>query len=267
MTQFSNKLDGLKQIWQFDNRWHLLLSRFLFKNERLNIYKYKGLEFVTDHRNGDANGARELLTSEMYKEFLPQMDLSGKPLSILDLGSNNGGFPLLLASEKLPIKKLACVELNPNTFSRMRFNVETNIECEFFAINAAVCGEKRDFQMKFDTGNTANNIYSETSFDEKSIKIEGLTFDEIYGNVFGEEAVDLCKIDVEGAEFEIFETENHQKISKCRNILIEIHHEKNRPRDAVRNRLKNLGFTEIKGEEKNKENAHYVHFFRNSENI
>lgn len=259
---FRTKLDGIKQIWQFDNRFQLLVMRLLFPGESLNSYKYKGIEFLTDHRNGDANGAREVLTTEMYRRFLPEMNLTN-PVNVLDIGANNGGFPLLLLSEKIRIKKLACVELNPNTFSRMRFNIERNSDSDFYPLNIAVCGENKTLNVNLGGGGTADNIYEPDKSGGVNYEVAGKTFDTIYAEIFGDETVDICKIDIEGAEFEMFRSGTFQKLKNCRFVLMEIHHEKNRNRTEIIEILKAADFLETGGEQKMDEN-HHVHFFVNS---
>jgi hypothetical protein len=57
------------------------------------------MQFLTDHDAGDANGAREVITSGMYRDLLSELDLDGR-INVLDLGGNNGGFPLLLKAER-----------------------------------------------------------------------------------------------------------------------------------------------------------------------
>jgi hypothetical protein len=156
--EWRNKINGVKEIWHFDNRWQLVLSRLFFSSEKLNVYRYKGLDILEDHSAGDANGAREVLTSSMYRQFLSLMNLSGE-INVLDLGTNNGGFPLLLKSENVRIKKLACVEFNPRTFSRMRFNIERNFDCEFIGLNVAVCGENKEIEIALKAGSTGDSIY------------------------------------------------------------------------------------------------------------
>jgi hypothetical protein len=44
---------------------------------------------------------------------------------------------------------------------------------------------------------------------------------------------------------------------------MEIHHEKDRDREIVRDKLKVLGFVEKAGENKNEQDKHFVHFFEN----
>ena len=260
-----SKLNGIKQIWQFDNRWQLLITRTFFPGEKLNVYKYKGLEFLTDHQNGEANGAREILTTEMYRSFLSKMKLPTS-INVLDLGSNNGGFPLLLLSENYKFNKLVCVELNPHTFSRMKFNIERNVNCEFHPFNAAVCGENKILNISLGQGGTADNIYNSEPTDNSKYKIQGRTFDDIYNETFGDEIVDVCKIDVEGAEFDIFQSEGFTKIKNCKFILMEIHHEKNRKRSVILNILEKLKFHELTDKTISDINEnHFVHLFANSE--
>jgi FkbM family methyltransferase len=262
---FQNKINGIKEIWHFENRWQLIINRLFFSHEPINIYRYKGMDILIDHSAGDANGAREVLVNPMYRQFLPQMDLSGS-INVLDIGANNGGFPLLLKSENINIKKLVSVELNPKTFSRMRFNVERNIDCDFIGINAAVCGENCDLKLKIGDGSTSDSIYNESK-NGHFLNIQGITLDSLIIEKFGDEVIDLCKIDIEGAEFEIFEKGNFQLLKNCSYLLMEIHHESDRDRNEVRRKLFELGFNEFQGENKNESNKHYVHLFINNKSI
>lgn len=257
---FVNKIKGLKEVWQFDNRWHLLVWRLFFPREKINVYQYKGLEILIDHAAGDANGAREVLATDMYRQYLGQMNFRG-PARVLDLGANNGGFPLLLSSENIALEKLAAVEFNPQTFNRMRFNVERNLACEQVLLNVAVGGENRVIDASFGSKGTADNIYRAAD-GRPTVKIDCLTFDEIYRAAFAGETIDVCKMDVEGAEFEVFRGGNCENLRKCRYLLIEIHHEPGRERGPALEKLKELGFREIGGESKTDEH-HHVHFLRN----
>ncbi len=47
------------------------------------------------------------------------MKLEG-PINVLDLGASNGGFPLLLHADGIPLKKVVSVEFNRNTFRGFR---------------------------------------------------------------------------------------------------------------------------------------------------
>jgi FkbM family methyltransferase len=226
-----NKLRGLKEMWQFENRLPLILTRTLFPRENLHVYRYRGVELLTDLKGGDANGAREVLTSQMYRRFLPQMNLRGE--------LNVFGFPLLLATSGLILKKVVSVELNPNTFLRLRFNLERNLTGEVVALNQALCGEARDLKIALGEGSVSDNIYNGGANGGELFVIEGRTFDDLYETYFGDEVVDVCKIDIEGAEFEVFEKPSHQNLARCRYLIMEIH-DSARSTDLIRT-IENLG--------------------------
>lgn len=134
-----SKFEGLRQVLFFDNRWHLLVSRGLFR-ESLNFYRVGDVVFLEDHDAGDANGARHVLASNMYRPILRRLNLPPE-LTLVDLGASNGGFPLLLKSMGFTLRRIIAVEMNPATFRRMRFNVEMNFDCALTLLNAAV-GDK-----------------------------------------------------------------------------------------------------------------------------
>ncbi len=231
----TNKLNGFKAVWKFDNRWSLILNKIFFSSDTLHIYRYKNLEFLNDHSAGDANGARDVIFSPMYLQLLRKMDLPAE-LSVLDLGANNGGFPMMLAAAGFGLRKLVSVELNPETCSRLRFNLERNFKGRAAAVNAAVCGDDRWIDISLGSGSTSDNIYEAEGKGSHGTnhRLPGRTFDSIYGEFFAEEVVDICKIDVEGAEFEIFNGKGDLRLSQSRYLLIEIHaHPDSNPSDLV----------------------------------
>ncbi|MGB7924616.1 MAG: FkbM family methyltransferase [Pyrinomonadaceae bacterium] len=240
-----SKVEGIRAIWRFDNRWELLLSRTVFRNDNLNIYRIKGMEILVDHGAGDPNGARHVLVSQMYQHLLGHMKLQGA-INVLDLGANGGGFPLMLHANDIRLNKLACVEFNPNTFSRMRFNVERNLDCAFVGLNAALCGERRPIEMRLGGGSTGDSIYQQPQTTAaRSYNIDGLTFDDIYNASFDGEVIDICKMDVEGAEYEVFAAAHHECVARVRYLIIEIHKVDGQSPAAVIAELARRGFKEL----------------------
>jgi FkbM family methyltransferase len=206
----------------------------LFLRDPINIYRIGGLEILVDHSAGDANGARNVVASPMYTDHLPRLSL-GRPLRILDMGANNGGFPLLLQLQRLEIAKVVCVELNPRTCVRLRFNLDRNVAGEHVVLNAALCGRSRTIEQSLGPGSVADSIYEPSRNADRVVQVPGLTFNEIYVSAFGaDENVDLCKIDVEMAEYEVFSSQGHDLLSRCRYVLIEIHERPGcSPRDVI----------------------------------
>src|SRR5438552_1894676 len=120
--KLGNKLVGLRALWRFDNRWQLMINRTFFPRESLLTYKKGDIEFLVDHAAGDHNGTRLCLISDIYTRFLPKMSL-GEEISVFDLGANGGGFPLMLLLNGKRLSRLVCVEMNPNTYQRLLYNV------------------------------------------------------------------------------------------------------------------------------------------------
>ena len=241
-----SKFEGLRQIWHFSNHWHLIVTRVLFPREPLLIYRLKDICFLEDHAAGDECGARSLLTTPMYRKLLQQMDLRG-PLKVLDIGSSNGGFPLLLQACGLELEKVACVEMNPKTFMRMKWNVERNVQSIQFLRNAAVCGQSAPLTLTLASGNTGDSIYKATHRTHgRSYNIDGITFNELYETAFGQDIVDICKMDIEKAEYDVFDSEAHDAIRGCRYLLIEIHQPPaNHSAEQLIAKLTKLGFVDI----------------------
>jgi FkbM family methyltransferase len=255
-----NKLRGLREIWQFDNRLPLLLTRALFPGEKLYVYRYKGFEVLTDLAGGDANGAREVLTSQMYRRFLPQMKLTGAA-NVLDIGANNGGFPLLLAASGIGLKKVVSVEMNPNTYLRLRFNLERNLKCEVAAVNAAVCGEPGKLNLSLGAGSSGDSIYNGDSVaGGEAFEIEGVTLDQLTERHFPGRTIDICKIDIEGAEFDVFAKPSHENLRRCRYLIIEIHEGEGRRTGEIVPAIERLGF-KLRPQPADADAA--VHFFVN----
>jgi FkbM family methyltransferase len=238
-----NKLRGLRELWHFDNRWYLIVTRTFFPRQKLHAYTYRGQTFISDHEGGDANGAREVLTSRMYRRFLPLMDLH-HPLNVLDLGANNGGFPLMLKACGLDLARVVSVELNPRTFIRLYFNLARNLPDSTIALNLAACGRPRELDVFLGTGATSDNIYRASDGDLVSrTTVQGVTVDALLDEFFPG-LLDICKIDIEGAEFEVFRSGTFRKLNRCRYIIIEIHEQGGKPLEVI-SALESIGFARL----------------------
>ena len=244
-----SKLNGFREILLFDNKWQLLVSRLFFRKTGLTVYKIGTLEFVVDIRGGDVNGVRSVVASGMYRDLLPP-ELWNSAITVLDVGANAGGFPLMLAAAGISIKTLACVEMNPNTFQRLQFNTAHNFGPDVVCLNAAVCGRPRILELALGKGGTSDNIYNENDSESDTnthrYSIPGLSIDTICERALSGADIDLCKMDVEGAEYEIFANPGHVYLKKCRRLIMEIHNRKDEEKTtALLNRIEKLGFARV----------------------
>ena len=239
----ATRIAGLKMMLRFDNRCQLIVDRLLFRST-IAIYRYRGCKILVDHERGDAPGVRACLASDMYRQFISSMKLAG-PLSLLDCGANTGGFPLLFHAEGFDFSKVVCVEMNPYTHSRLQYNLFTNIASELHCLNLIVEDTAKVHSVRLGAGSTGDSLL-QTNTSGRDFAIRSISVNDLVMNYFGETAVDVVKIDIEGAEHILFSGGNFDRLSQCRHIVIEIHAvAQDRYCDVV-GAIRNLGFSLVK---------------------
>ena len=101
---------------------------------------------------------------------------------------------------------------------------------------------------------------SEGTASEDAV-IEVLTLDEIMHRGFGDGAVDLCKMDVEGAEYEVLLGGSSASLRSVHYLVIEIHAAELTQQDSLLTKLSSIGFERIK----TSSSCDDVHLFVNRE--
>ena len=125
---FMSKLAGLRAIHKFDNWVQVAVNRILFTTTGCIVYRQGDVEVIVDHLGGDANGVRECLTSDMYRGLIELVvERGGNVRRVLDIGANGGGFTLLAYLMATPLSNVVCVEMNPQVFGRLAFNLYQNL--------------------------------------------------------------------------------------------------------------------------------------------
>ena len=221
MSFILNKLAGFMVMFKFNNTLSLIFSRLFGRRYGLNVYRIDGMDIIIDHDGGDENGTRACIVSGMYRRHLVRLSRD-KVVNLLDLGANGGGFVLLLKLLGFQFNKIVALEMNPYTFSRMYFNVVHNVQGEKILLNEAIGGKEVFYSLKFGRGSTGDSLY-DTSSEGGLMEIRGRTFDGIYSDYFYGETVNICKVDVEGAEFEVFEKLPIDVLRRIEYIIMEIH--------------------------------------------
>jgi len=245
MIRAFQKLPGLRALLQFDNWPMLVFSRTFDRKTGLVTYRKGTLEILVDHHGGDQNGTRACIVSDMYQKHLSAMTTNGS-VRVLDLGANGGGFPLMLLLNGFDVAQAVCVEMNPSTALRLCVNLETNLNGRAIGINAAVCGlnAEREILLERSRGSTGlsmdTNRGSET---EPHVSVPAITIGDLCDRYFPDNPIDICKIDIEGAEYDALEATPDSILNKIRNLIIEFHTPARTP--PLLSRLRNAGFTEI----------------------
>lgn len=251
------KLAGVRAIRQFDNWIQIIVNRLMFPGTGCIVYRKGDVEMIVDHLGGDANGVRECLTSPMYRDLIEILvKRSAKKIrNVLDIGANGGGFALLNHLMGVPLKQLVCVEMNPRVFGRLSFNLYQNLRgVSLTLIQGAIAAKPGSVEVSLGRGSTGESLVSETSNPGKAEQIKLLSLDDIVTQSFANDAfIDLCKIDVEGAEYEVFLKAECKSACRIYYLIIEIHTVVDFSRDDLIARLNSLGFDDISPKPKSEE--------------
>jgi FkbM family methyltransferase len=237
----------LRALWEnrrFDNALQLFVDRVIGRPTGLTVYRLGEYRILVDHRGEDQVGTRGCLVDGVYDALLAPLSLPRR-LSVLDLGANGGGFPLLLGALGHTFERLVCVELNPNTCARLAFNIGTNLGRQHLVLNAAVAAANGEVAKTFGLGSVSERVERAAPLGVTPERVPLLTFDEIVLRGGFPNGIDLCKMDVEGAEFEVLLGSTATSLAQCRHLLLELHDPEGGGNSRVRALLRGLGFEEL----------------------
>jgi FkbM family methyltransferase len=245
---FQSKWRSLQFLWRLDNRYQVILARLLFRRWPVITYQIGRFHLLVNSR--DPGGLHECLFTGMYGDILSRLDLPPQPV-VIDLGGNEGGFVLRLLMDGYRPSRVVTVEMNPNTFHRLRYNILRNQEGDSDVIWAAVTGRNGTKRLHFDEGTSMDSITGSLSPAEgrKAYSVPLRTLDSLYREhcLPGFRRVDLLKMDVEGAEFGVLlGPECRQCLRNCRYLLLEIHPDQGHV-DRLLRRIHSLGFQTLEG--------------------
>ena len=178
----------------------------------------------------------EDLTTAWVVFYGEEYGLRGDERTIVDLGANIGAFSIL-ASSRLPNAKIIAVEPFPSTYKRLLDTIRHNgMRAGITAVNAAAVGERRPVIMDDSEGVASHSRKIGAS---SGITIEGCTI-EMLMEKYSLTSIDLLKVDIEGAEYELFEKTPRSVLKAISRIGLEYHG--NGDTTSLFNALKDAGF-------------------------
>ena len=142
--------------------------------------------------------------------------LQRSPRLIVDAGANTGAAAVFFKT-KYPQAKVVSIEPEPANFRMLQKNVE-NLSCE--TIQSAVWSRKTILQLDYSEGAECAVMTAERGQDSGTGAVPTVTIDELvdkYGSI------DILKLDVEGAEFQLFESAAPAWLEHVQVIMIELH--------------------------------------------
>lgn len=194
-------------------------------------------------RNGssDYKVFQQVFINGEYKPLLDVVDLNGIEVkNIIDAGANVG-----LATnyflQRFPNARVICIEPDKNNFQTLELNVQQRKE-NVRLYNKALWYKNESLFLtdQFRDGEEWSRSIS-TSKRGSLSEVEAITANELVEeNSLA--TIDLFKIDIEGAEFELYRnSENLEYLNSTKVIAIEVHKEINSPQTII-DILKRYGF-------------------------
>lgn len=178
------------------------------------------------------NEENSFYSMKTYVEIFKEKDhnklskfLSGKDLTIIDLGANEG-FYTLKAKEMSPKAKIIAVEPNPSAFKILRRNIETNKLNNVILLNKAVTSKNRKIPFEIVKGQTSIGglkVYKKyrKRGELKKIIVDSITLERLC-KAHKVKQIDLLKMDVEGSELDIVRS-SRNILNNVKKAVIEYH--------------------------------------------
>lgn len=200
---------------RFGYRALLFLFFSRFRTSRQENIKIKGIKFPVALSNFSAD-VTTLFQIFFAKEY--EVDLYQLPAFIIDCGANIGLSAVYFAN-KYPDAKIIAIEPDEGNFKYLKLNTERypNVTC----LQKAVWSKKEVLQM-VDPGRGDWGLQTKPVSDAGLPSVDTVTIDELMQD-FNITSIDLLKIDIEGAEKELFASGYENWLSRTRVMAIELH--------------------------------------------
>jgi FkbM family methyltransferase len=222
LEKLRHKAAAVGETMRFDNRWQLLVEEFT-SGRTLRVYRLGCIEAVADHATGDhLGGIRGALASDEYRCLLKTVDL---PMvrNVLDLGAHVGAFPLLLKLLGAPLQNVVCVEPNPRSLSKLKFNLDHN-RIPARVVSAALSDRVGQATLHASATSTGFSLLADhPNRLNDSFNVATTTLEALVAEYFPSGPLDLCKMDIEGAEFDALNALSPAVLQKCRQVICEVH--------------------------------------------
>lgn len=203
-------------IFRLYNRYGFRAVMFLitskFKKNKIENIRIKGIRPPLTLSNFKED-VTTLFQIFFVKEY--SVDLKDAPKFIIDCGANIGLSAVYFAN-KFPNARIIAIEPDSNNFSFLQNNTRNypNVSC----LQRAVWPVNTSLEV-VDPGRGGWGLQTKTSSNGK---LKSITIDEIMEQ-YHFPKIDLLKIDIEGAEQELFEYNYDNWLSKTSAIAIELH--------------------------------------------
>lgn len=176
--------------------------------------RFGNVVFKTRHNSLDAFVLYEIWRYKSYGEAE-----IGKDDVVVDIGANIGGYAVLAAKSGA---KVFAYEPVPETYQLLSKNIAINNCHTIKSYNVALGSKKGELILNVDSQAAGLDSIYQTFLSSEKIKVPSIDLHEIFvQNRL--KRIDVLKIDVEGAEYDILLNSSQADLQKIRTIIIEYH--------------------------------------------
>jgi FkbM family methyltransferase len=197
----------------FKSIYFLSISKFL-KN-KLGPRHISGIKYplYLSNYNVDVSTLFQIFFAKEY-----EITLNSSPLFIIDCGANIGLSAIYYANI-YPLATIIAIEPDRNNFKYLEINTAQykNVVC----LNKAIWSNTTQIEI-IDTGRGNWGLQTRETFSNNLSNIEGICIDDLL-STFEIDKIDILKIDIEGAEKELFSNNYENWLPKTKVIAIELH--------------------------------------------
>jgi len=221
--------------------------RVFYRGEKENSGGVEVALRVPDCDSSDTRVFEQVFLMKDYAQVLEWFsDVSpGKEIkTILDIGANIGCSALFFCIQ-LPAPDIFCLEPEESNYTRLLLNISLNPGRQIRCHRAALWTHPGDLYCSHDfrDGKEWGSRFVEATSDDKpDQKVSAIDINELAEKA-GFAQVDFLKVDIEGAEADLFRTQLFQDFlaKKVCRVAVEVHEEFIKI-DEVRSILNSLGF-------------------------
>lgn len=165
-----------------------------------------------------------LMLHEIYAEKIYRRCLRSVPEGVvLDIGANIGAVAVDFATQWARLT-IHAYEPNPATFESLRQNIEANgLQKRVVSFNEAVAGKVGHFDLWTGVVSVGSGGYMDSPPPcARTVRVASVDLETVFRRV-GNQPIYLLKVDVEGAELDIFENARELSFANVQNVAIECH--------------------------------------------
>lgn len=172
-------------------------------------------------RTADSSVYLQVVLDDIYRDFRASLPYSSVEV-IVDAGAHIGCASLMFQRE-FPSARIFAIEPNRENFQLLSRN--TSGYQNIFCINAALWSSDGTLSVSSDSTNSTWGFTTQPTEESKAYNGERIPARSIPSlmHEYGVEKIDLLKLDIEGAERQVFGEESREWLPKVRSVVVEVH--------------------------------------------